>query len=94
MPEIIPADNQLPELLKMSNAHDIIKALNEAGVDGKLIAETLKDLILTAYTSTPKGELIPDNDAKLKAIELIMKMMKKWPDVAIQINNNWQGKEF
>jgi len=90
MTEIIPAKNQLPEILKMASAHDIIIGLNKVEVDGDFIAELLKDLMKTAYTSTPKGELIPDNDAKLKAIELIFKMMKKGPDVAIQINNNWQ----
>lgn len=68
-------------------------ALEEVGLDEKMIANNLKEIMMTAVTATPKGVIIDDYWTRLEAMKLRHKFKKKGPDTVIwvQIFWNWMG---
>lgn len=68
-------------------------ALNEVGLDEAMIANNLKEIMMTAVTATPKGVIIDDYWTRLEAMKLRHKFKKKWPDtvIGVQIFWNWMG---
>lgn len=72
----------------------MILALTKAWLKEDKIAITLSNIMESAYTSTPDGQIIPDFKTMLEAIKVWYKLRKKWPDTVIAIpmifgNMNW-----
>jgi len=60
-------------------------ALVRAGLQEDKIATTLKNIMESAYTSTPDGQIIPDFKCMLEAIKVRYKLRKKGPETIIAI---------
>ena len=71
---------------KMSVALDIV------GIDELVMAQKIKEIMQSAYTSTPEWELIPDYKVMLDAVKLVYKMRSWKPDTQINIANIFWGK--
>lgn len=63
----------------------MIQALVRVWLQEDKIATTLKNIMESAYTSTPDGQIIPDFKVMLEAIKVWYKLRKKWPDLIIGI---------
>lgn len=63
----------------------MILALTKAWLKEDKIATTLNNIMESAYTSTPDGQIIPDFKTMLEAIKVWYKLRKKWPDTVIAI---------
>ena len=62
-------------------------------LDPQLVVAVLKDTMLNATTATPKGDLIPDYNARLAAIKTRKQLQRKWPTTAVIAKNvfMWAG---
>ena len=61
----------------------MMSALIRAGLQEDKIATTLKNIMESAYTSTPDGQIIPDFKCMLEAIKVRYKLRKKGPEMVI-----------
>ena len=67
-------------------------ALDAVGIDEFTMAEKIKEIMQSAYTSTPEWDLIPDYKVMLDAVKLVYKMRTWKPDTQINIANIFWGK--
>lgn len=63
----------------------MIAALVRSWLQEDKIATTLKNIMESAYTSTPDGQIIPDFKCMLEAIKVWYKLRKKGPETIIAI---------
>ena len=67
-------------------------ALDAVGIDELVMAQKIKEIMQSAYTSTPEWDLIPDYKVMLDAVKLVYKMRSWKPDTQINIANIFWGK--
>ena len=67
-------------------------ALDMVGIDELVIAQKIKEIMQSAYTSTPDWAIIPDYKVMLDAVKLVYKMRSGKPDTQINIANIFWGK--
>lgn len=63
----------------------MIMALVRAWLEEDKIAITLKNIMESAYTSTPEWQIIPDFKTMLEAIKVWYRLRKKWPDTILAV---------
>ncbi len=63
----------------------MIQALVRAWLEEDKIAITLKNIMESAYTSTPEWQIIPDFKTMLEAIKVWYRLRKKWPDLIMAV---------
>ena len=70
--------NKMTEIIKQEPKTDpMVLALQELWLDDKFIAKTLKHIATNAITQNNKGDEIEDFHAKLKAIQVMLKIKDK-----------------
>ena len=84
---MLAPDNRGSLPVKEQERQNLVREMENVGIDEAYIAKNLKHIMENAECSTPKGQIVEDYATKLGAIKVWHKMKSSVPDVQVNIAN-------